>query len=64
MTRPVRALTIVCVALPQGLDELVLTSFEHPGLRLMARIASIRSEERRVGKECTGSCRSRWPPYH
>ena len=41
MTRPVRALTIVWVALRQGLDELVLTSFEHPGLRLMARIASI-----------------------
>src|SRR5213596_2827790 len=23
-----------------------------------------RSEERRVGKECTGLCRSRWSPYH
>ena len=23
-----------------------------------------RSEERRVGKECTSSCRSRWSPYH
>jgi type I restriction enzyme S subunit len=23
-----------------------------------------RSEERRVGKECTGMCRSRWSPYH
>ena len=23
-----------------------------------------RSEERRVGKECTIQCRSRWSPYH
>src|SRR3546814_20607605 len=27
-----------------------------PGLR--------RSEERRVGKECVSTCRSRWSPYH
>ena len=24
----------------------------------------LRSEERRVGKECTSWCRSRWSPYH
>src|SRR3546814_13111797 len=24
----------------------------------------VRSEERRVGKECVGTCRSRWSPYH
>src|SRR3546814_13231590 len=24
----------------------------------------IRSEERRVGKECVSTCRSRWAPYH
>src|SRR3546814_503367 len=27
-------------------------------------IASTRSEERRVGKECVSTCRSRWSPYH
>src|SRR3546814_11558017 len=27
------------------------------------RLAS-RSEERRVGKECVSTCRSRWSPYH
>ena len=26
--------------------------------------ACARSEERRVGKECHGECRSRWSPYH
>src|SRR3546814_16691146 len=24
----------------------------------------LRSEERRVGKECVSTCRSRWAPYH
>ena len=24
----------------------------------------LRSEERRVGKECSEPCRSRWSPYH
>src|SRR3546814_14054735 len=26
--------------------------------------AHARSEERRVGKECVSTCRSRWSPYH
>src|SRR3546814_7777876 len=26
--------------------------------------ARMRSEERRVGKECVSTCRSRWSPYH
>src|SRR3546814_13130679 len=25
---------------------------------------TVRSEERRVGKECVSTCRSRWSPYH
>ena len=27
-------------------------------------VGKIRSEERRVGKECLRLCRSRWSPYH
>src|SRR3546814_4527789 len=27
-------------------------------------LSSQRSEERRVGKECVSTCRSRWSPYH
>src|SRR3546814_5204966 len=30
----------------------------------VARLRAIRSEERRVGKECVSTCRSRWSPYH
>ena len=29
-----------------------------------ATLMIARSEERRVGKECTSWCRSRWSPYH
>src|SRR3546814_11704498 len=27
-------------------------------------VEALRSEERRVGKECVSTCRSRWTPYH
>src|SRR3546814_14516239 len=31
----------------------------------LARLEQLgRSEERRVGKECVSTCRSRWSPYH
>src|SRR3546814_18573507 len=32
--------------------------------RRAAHALSVRSEERRVGKECVSTCRSRWAPYH
>src|SRR3546814_14704158 len=31
----------------------------------LAKLGNLeRSEERRVGKECVSTCRSRWSPYH
>src|SRR3546814_14255513 len=39
-----------------------------PGDRVAIMVPSgpdfLRSEERRVGKECVSTCRSRWAPYH
>ena len=35
-----------------------------PGGDLLITERPGRSEERRVGKECTMTCRSRWSPYH
>src|SRR3546814_17414624 len=32
--------------------------------RVEADDVADRSEERRVGKECVSTCRSRWSPYH
>ncbi len=41
MTRLLRGIYIVLIVLRYGLDELVLTSFQKPGLRLLARIVSV-----------------------
>src|SRR3546814_8465949 len=35
-----------------------------PGSNIATHAAVVRSEERRVGKECVSTCRSRWSPYH
>src|SRR3546814_5658817 len=48
--------------IPQKSDRLA-----HAGLQQRVRsfVGQIgRSEERRVGKECVSTCRSRWSPYH
>src|SRR3546814_7184867 len=34
------------------------------GMWARSHSTSRRSEERRVGKECVSTCRSRWSPYH
>src|SRR3546814_19641115 len=31
---------------------------------ILGMVRTLRSEERRVGKECVSTCRSRWSPYH
>src|SRR3546814_8273060 len=38
----------------------------HLGAAVLAldEVRDQRSEERRVGKECVSTCRSRWSPYH
>src|SRR3546814_17111938 len=37
---------------------------ENVAERLIASTKDLRSEERRVGKECVSTCRSRWSPSH
>src|SRR3546814_16475377 len=59
-------------ALPADLDSRVLLGrpdilqAEHALIASNANIgaARARSEERREGKECVSTCRSRWSPYH
>src|SRR3546814_131972 len=46
---------LVMVALPRVRDFRGLSGKSFDGNR---------SEERRVGKECVSTCRSRWSPYH
>src|SRR3546814_4412623 len=44
-------------AVMQSLDVLLEGKFANT-------LLGLRSEERRVGKECVSTCRSRWSPYH
>src|SRR3546814_7006302 len=46
--------------------EIEDTDVDDPKRRLGGHeiCAEPRSEERRVGKECVSTCRSRWSPYH
>src|SRR3546814_13750229 len=41
-----------------------LASLPMSGKDNLFKRAGLRSEERRVGKECVSPCRSRWSPYH
>src|SRR3546814_14178285 len=43
--------------------EAAIRDFQPDALVCSAAILG-RSEERRVGKECVSTCRSRWSPYH
>ena len=44
--------------------EMMLRIFETERAGYAYLYPSDRSEERRVGKECSEPCRSRWSPYH
>src|SRR3546814_5790005 len=67
---PISAAAVVVARLDRlavGVESLVArqqagVDVEHPVLPSGDEIA--RSEERRVGKECVSTCRSRWSPYH
>src|SRR3546814_9806694 len=48
---------------PHRLGDLLSRIVEKSAHRRNDRAVE-RSEERRVGKECVSTCRSRWSPYH
>src|SRR3546814_17017706 len=49
---------------PAELTAIALSLKVAPVAALASLPFGIRSEERRVGKECVSTCRSRWSPYH
>src|SRR3546814_13261448 len=52
-------LGVLSLPIPDGLGGLGGTAAEIAIIQ-----EELRSEERRVGKECVSTCRSRWSPYH
>src|SRR3546814_13602958 len=44
--------------------ELEVVEVPAPVVAPQMQLRDVRSEERRVGKECVSTCRSRWSPYH
>src|SRR3546814_18241939 len=60
---PNSSLTVCTGSKPYSRDA------QYPAVKVAATWSSdfsgtLRSEERRVGKECVSTCRSRWSPYH
>ena len=53
--------TVSAKELAKGGDTAGQVTFD---IGLTGCTGNARSEERRVGKECVSTCRSRWSPYH
>ena len=49
---------------PNPTDQSSLLTFPSEFINENKILRVFRSEERRVGKECSEPCRSRWSPYH
>ena len=41
-----------------------VAAYHRKAMDIQTNFSIVRSEERRVGKECASMCRSRWSPYH
>src|SRR3546814_12370532 len=57
-------LVVVLVEQLRRIDAQTVIAFGGIGLEIEATLETGRSEERRVGKECVSTCRSRWALYH
>src|SRR3546814_18852262 len=59
------ALIATAMGLVAAIPAVIASNFFTRGVdRLDSRFQVFRSEERRVGKECVSTCRSRWSPIH
>src|SRR3546814_14457624 len=60
--KEINGLTLAGVGSGTTLDHIQVHNSSDDGIEMFGGRA--RSEERRVGKECVSTCRSRWSPYH
>src|SRR3546814_19084927 len=63
VVRPAAPLTTYLLGYAAGVKGASVEEIEQLAARAQT-LADHRSEERRVGKECVSTCRSRWAPYH
>src|SRR3546814_15539555 len=65
MSAPALRCTWMCEC-RERMDAQERPGFEPTYMSTMPLVCEVvgRSEERRVGKECVSTCRSRWSPYH
>src|SRR3546814_2415549 len=64
--RPVadlRGKTVFVTGSSRGIGAAIALRCAEAGANVVVT-GKTRSEERRVGKECVSTCRSRWSPYH
>ena len=60
----VNILTTLVSKLPLNDIGVIISKLVEHNTSVSHVLAALRSEERRVGKECLRLCRSRWSPYH
>src|SRR3546814_15289101 len=60
----IAALNRTALLRTQREDRRLLLTYDRSQAGLVHEMVDRRSEERRVGKECVSTCRSRWAPYH
>src|SRR3546814_11161944 len=56
--------TLITVLLDGDNDDVGVNNCYVDYTHIVRHIHLRRSEERRAGKECVSTCRSRWSPYH
>src|SRR3546814_15271384 len=61
LTLPLAVILIVPMCLLAAITGVIFRGLDN---NVLVPIGFVRSEERRVGKECVSTCRSRWWRYH
>src|SRR3546814_18643551 len=59
-----RQVALFSATMPPPIKRIAQAHLRNPVEVRIAAKTTTRSEERRVGKECVSTCRSRWSPYH